>query len=251
MSDRETEKRLAACHAARLVRDGMFVGLGTGTTAAYAVRELGIRVAAGLKITGTATSNATEALASSVGITLVPFDRLARVDLTIDGADEIDSMFRAIKGGGGALLREKVVAAASDEMIVVVDSSKPVTQLGRFPLPVEVLPFASSFVEQTLQGFGASPMKRLRPDGSVFLTDQGSYLYDLSLGAITNPEALAAQLDAIPGVIEHGLFLTEVDTIIIGRGNGVEIFSRKCCGCSSTKNKDENINTATGNSEVV
>ena len=139
----ESEKALAAMRAVEEVRDGMLVGLGTGSTAAYAVESLSKRIRHGLRITAVATSQATETLARRLAVPLIPFQRLSSVDLTIDGADEIDHRFQAIKGGGGALLREKVIAAASTRVIVIVDSSKLVPQLGKFPLPVEVVPFAT------------------------------------------------------------------------------------------------------------
>jgi len=227
MSDLENEKARAAYRAVDEVGDGMLLGLGTGSTAAYAIRELGKRVSQGLRIEATATSVASENLARSVGIELRPFNSIGRVDLTIDGADEVDPDLRAIKGGGGALLREKVVAAASDRVTIIVDSSKPVTCLGKFKLPVEVLPFAISYVQQTLTTNKISMTQRLNRDGTPFLTDQGAYILDLSLGLIKDPVQLARWLDGIPGVIEHGLFLTEIDALFIGRGNDVEIINRE------------------------
>ena len=226
MADLEAEKALAAAHAVKEVRDGMLVGLGTGSTAAYAVRLLGERVKQGLAITGTATSRATEALAQSVGIALAPFEEISRVDLTIDGADEIDSQLRAIKGGGGALLREKLIASASDRLIVIVDSSKPVKQLGHSKLPVETLPFGRAYVETKLAALGVSPTRRTKADGTPFLTDQGNHIFDLAYGEIADPIATAATLDAIVGVFEHGLFLTEIDQVIIAQGDTLEIIDR-------------------------
>ncbi len=227
-ADLEAEKALAARRAVDEIRDGMRVGLGTGSTAAYAIREIAKRVMAGLKITAAATSHATQELASGLGIPVIPFEQLAQLDLTIDGADEVDPGLNAIKGGGGALLREKIVAAASDRMIVIVDSSKFVAQLGRFKLPVEVLPFACAFVERKiLESFNIHAQKRMRPDVTPFLTDQQNYILDLHFGVIDNPAGLAAQLEAIPGIIEHGLFLTEVDEVFVGRQNHVEILTRR------------------------
>lgn len=229
MPDLEAEKSLAATRAVEEVRQGMLVGLGTGSTAAYAIRRLGELVGGGLKIEGTATSKATETLAQSVGIPLVPFDGVARVDLTIDGADEIDPHLRAIKGGGGALLREKIVASASQRVIIIVDSSKPKARLGSFRLPVEVIPFASGYVEARIARFGVPAAKRM--SGSApFVTDQGNHIIDMSFGEIPDPEGLASDLDAIPGVVEHGLFLSEISAVVIARGDTIEIIQREGAG---------------------
>ncbi|MEA3051407.1 MAG: ribose 5-phosphate isomerase [Sphingomonadales bacterium] len=226
MADKEAEKKQAASRAVDEVRDGMLVGLGTGSTAEYVVREIAARIARGLRITATSTSRATEALARSLAIPLVAFEAVARVDLTIDGADEVDSGLRAIKGGGGAMLREKIVAAASDRMVVAVDSSKLVPILGRFPLPVEVLPFAASFAARRLEELGPGPRRRTTSDGSPFLTDQKAYIFDLPLGAIPDPEGLARTLERLPGLIGHGLFLDEIDTVVVGEGEGVRVLRR-------------------------
>lgn len=226
MPDLEAEKALAAARAVQEVEDGMLVGLGTGSTASYAVRFLAEEMGKGLRFKGTATSRATEALAQSLGIELVPFEGISRVDLTIDGADEVDPQLRAIKGGGGALLREKLVASASDRVIVSVDSSKSVDRLGRFRLPVEALPFGRAYVESALASLGAPVALRTKADGTPFVTDQGGYIFDLGFGCMYDPEALAAALDAIVGVVEHGLFLTEIDTVVIARGDTLEIIDR-------------------------
>jgi ribose 5-phosphate isomerase A len=156
----------------------------------------------------------------------VNFAGLSRVDLTIDGADEIDGDLHAIKGGGGALLREKIVAAASTRMIAVVDSSKLVPRLGRFPLPIEALPFAAAWVEQCVSDLGARVRQRAGPDASPFTTDQGNFVFDAAFGEITDAAGLARTLDGIAGVLEHGLFISEIDAVYIGRGNGVEMRTR-------------------------
>lgn len=230
MVNLEAEKALAATRAADEIRGGMLVGLGTGTTASYAIRELGRRIAAGLRIDAVATSQASATLARSVGVPLIPFEHLARVDLTIDGVDEIDPALNAIKGRGGALLREKIVAAASDRMIVIADSSKAVERLGRSRVPVEVFTFASTWVERAIGSLAVSFEWRTLGDGSPFLTDQGNFIFDLSFGPIADPPALAAALDAIPGIVEHGLFLSEIDSAFIGRGGTVDELhrSRSC-----------------------
>lgn len=225
--DLEAEKALAAFRAVDEVRIGMVVGLGTGSTAAYAIREIGRRVSAGLRIQVVSTSSASEALARSVGLEPLDLASVARLDLTIDGADEITRECHAIKGGGGALLREKIVGAASDRMVVIVDSSKPVDVLGRFPLPVEVLPFARLWAERALaEALGVAPVLRTR-NGVPFQTDQGNLILDLHLGAMPDPVEVAAALAALPGVVEHGLFLTQIDTVVIARGDTFELIERR------------------------
>jgi ribose 5-phosphate isomerase A len=224
--DREAERAAAAEAAVAEIRDGMLVGLGSGATAAFGVRAIGRRVAQGLRIECVATSRATEALARAVGLSIRPFDDVARLDLTIDGADEIDPELRAIKGGGGALLREKVVASASDRVCIVVDSSKPVARLGAFPLPVEVLPFAAAWVTRALIGLGGAPTRRRGADGSPFQTDQGNAIFDTAFGLLDDPDALARQLSQVAGIVEHGLFLDQIDTLFIGRTGGVDVRRR-------------------------
>lgn len=226
MADLEAEKAAAAEAAVNEVRDGMLIGLGSGSTAAYAVKAVGRRALQGLHVDCVATSVATETLAKSVGLTIKPFDDVSRVDLTIDGANEVDPSLRAIKGGGGALLREKVVAAASDRVIIIVDSSKPVAQLGRFKLPVEVLPFAGAWVMRVLTEIGGNPTRRVRADGTPFRTDQGNFIVDAAFQVIPDPVQLAARLARVPGIVEHGLFLDETDSVFIGRSEGVEIIHR-------------------------
>lgn len=226
MTNYENEKALAASRAVEEIRDGMLVGLGTGSTANYALRGIAQRLRSGLRMTATATSEATAALAKSLNIPLVPFNGISRVDLTIDGADEIDPQFRAIKGSGGALLREKVVAAASDREIIVVDSTKLVAVLGGFKLPVEVLPFAAAFAERSLREFDAPVVRRVQADGSAYTTDQGAYIYDIAFGVIADPESLARRIERIPGVIEHGLFLDQIDTVIVATGETVQVSNR-------------------------
>lgn len=226
MTDLEAEKALAASRAVDEIESGMLVGLGTGSTAAYAIRELGRRVAEGLAITAVATSKASDALAREVGIDVLAFQDVAQVDVTIDGADEITPGLTAIKGGGGALLREKVVAAASRRVIIIVDSSKPVATLGKFKLPLEVLPFAISWVKRAVGSLGAVPELRIR-NGTPVQTDQGNLILDVPFGSIPDPQRLALALDAVPGLIEHGLFLTEIHTAVIARGTDVQVIDRQ------------------------
>jgi ribose 5-phosphate isomerase A len=218
----EAEKENAGRAAAKLVRDGDVVGLGTGSTAYFTVIALGERVKAGLKIVGIPTSVKTADLARSVGIPLTTLDEHPEIDITIDGADEIDPQLRMIKGGGGALLREKVVASASKKMVVITDSAKAVPVLGRFPLPVEVIAFARAVVEKKIVALGGSPRLRAKPDGSPYITDNGNQILDCSFGKIADPPALALSLSNIPGIVEHGLFIDLASIALVGRGDRVE-----------------------------
>lgn len=224
--DLDAEKAAAAEAAVAELRDGMLVGLGSGSTAAHAVRAIGRLVGQGLRIECVATSRATEALARSVGLSVRPFDDVARLDLTIDGADEIDPGLRAIKGGGGALLREKVVASASDRVSIIVDSTKPVARLGAFPVPVEVFPFAAAWVTRALIALGGVPAPRRGADGAPFQTDQGNAILDTAFGFIDDPDTLASRLSQVAGIVEHGLFLDQIDTLYIGRPGGVDVRRR-------------------------
>lgn len=213
MADAAELKTAAARAAADEIRDGMRVGIGTGSTAEAFVRVLAERVSGGLSIVGVATSERTEALCRACSVPTVPLDECPELDVTVDGADEIGPGLALIKGGGGALLREKIVAAASRRMVVIADGTKQVATLGRFPLPVEVVPFGLGAtrraVAQALARAGCPGEITLRtgPDGAAFLTDGGHLILDAHPGRIPDPEALAAALAALPGVVEHGLFL--------------------------------------------
>ena len=220
MADLATHKRIAAEAAVAEIEAGMVVGLGTGTTAAFAIAALGARVAKGLRVTAAGTSIATERAARAAGIAIIAFEDIGLVDLAIDGADEIDPVFRAIKGGGGAMVREKIVAASATRMICIVDAGKPVACLSR-PLPIEVLPFARAFVSREIEKLGGRPRPRNDTAGRPILSDQSNLLIDCAFGAIADPSALAAALDAVPGLIGHGLFLTEIDALFVGTGDGV------------------------------
>jgi ribose 5-phosphate isomerase len=211
----DDDKKAAAVAAVLEVRDGMLVGLGTGSTAAFAIRALGERVAEGLAIRAVVTSDASGKLAREVGIDVLDFADIAAVDLTIDGADEIDSRCFAIKGAGGAMLREKIVAASSARMIVIADGSKQVERIGAVKLPVEVLPFALAYVMRVLTDMGAAPVIR-----DNYRTDQGNLVVDCHFATLDDPRATATALSAIPGILGHGLFLDEVDAAYIAT-NGV------------------------------
>lgn len=221
-------KRNAAEAALALVQPDMILGLGTGSTAAIFVTLLGERVKAGLNIVGTPTSEATDRLARQVGIRIVSPDELSRIDLTIDGADEFDSALNLIKGGGAALLREKIIAEASDRMVVIADAAKEVVTLGKFPLPVEVNPFASELTRRRIHarleaaGLGASPSSwRMATRESLLHTDGGHLILDIACGSIPDPVQLAALLDDVPGVVEHGLFIGYASEVIVGEAGGV------------------------------
>jgi ribose 5-phosphate isomerase A len=226
----ESLKREAARRALDLVEPGMRLGLGTGTTARYFVEFVGQKVAAGLDVLCVATSEATEAQAKTLGIPVTTLDELPELDLTVDGADEIDPELRLIKGGGGALLREKIVAAASRSMAVIADATKRVSQLGAFPLPVEVVPFGlratRRHIERALADLGLAGSMRLRGGATPFVTDGGHHIFDCSLGAIPDPERLANVLSVIPGVVEHGLFISYARTAIIADAEKVEVLGQ-------------------------
>src|SRR5205809_4383380 len=213
--NKDLEKETAARAAVELVRDGQLVGLGTGSTAAYAVRFLGERVQAGLKIKGIPTSVRTKELATNLGIPLATLDEFQQIDITIDGADEIDPELRLIKGGGGALLREKVVASASRKMVVIADSSKQVSRLGRFPLPVEVIAFAETVIRKKIAALGASVKLRQYAYWNRITTDEGHHILDCSFGESSDPPALARELKTMPGVVEQGLFIYLVTVALI------------------------------------
>jgi len=217
----QNEKELAGRAAAELVVSGNIVGLGTGSTAYFAVLALGERVKSGLKIIGIPTSVATAELARAVNIPLSTLDEHPEIDITIDGADEVDPQLRLIKGGGGALLREKIIAAASKKMVVVADSTKLVPALGKFPLPVEIIPFAEVVLEKKITALGASCKLRNRADGTAFVTDEGHHILDCSFGKIADPPALARSLNEMPGVVEHGLFIGIAKLALVGKGSTV------------------------------
>ncbi len=227
LSPIDKAKFVAAKKSVEFVEDGMRVGLGTGSTAAWMVRCLGEMVREdGLKIRGVPTSTRTAALAREVGIEVISLDEARWLDVTIDGADEFDADFNLIKGGGGALLQEKIVATASDRMIVISDVSKEVETLGAFPLPVEVIPFGwqttKALVEEMLDSMdvlGQSSTLRMNGD-TPFFTDEGNHIIDLHLNRIGNPRQLAMVLNQIPGVVENGLFIDICDTVIVGYGDG-------------------------------
>ncbi len=224
LRDTSLEKEAAARASLRFVRDGNIIGLGTGSTAAYAVRFLGERVQAGLNIRGIPTSVHTKELATTLGIPLTTLDEFQQIDVTIDGADEFDPQLNLIKGGGGALLREKIIASASRQLVIIVDSSKQVAVLGKFPLPVEVIPFAQPLVAKRIAALGAGVRVRQDENGNPFATDEGHHILDCSFGQIPDPPALARKLSDMPGVVEHGLFIDLATVVLMAKGEDVTEF---------------------------
>lgn len=217
MQAKDAAKRAAARRAVTLVQDNTIVGLGTGSTAFHAIVRLGELVAQGLSIQAVATSLETERIARERGIPLLT--EFSHIDVTIDGADEVDESGNLIKGGGGALTREKIVAAASSREIIVVDESKQVAQLGAFPLPVEVLPFGRRFVSGVLEAMGCHVTLRRQAE-QPFLTDNQNYILDCRFGKIEDPETLVLEINAIPGVVENGLFVGLSDVVLVGHAQG-------------------------------
>lgn len=223
MTEINQEKRLAAERSLQYVHDGMCLGLGSGATAAIMLELLGQRVRDGLRVRGVPTSETSRDLAQREGIPLIDFDQVSQLDLTIDGADEVDPQRNLIKGGGGALLREKIVASLSRHVVIIVDSHKQVPQLGAFPLPVEVVQFAWKPLAERLADLNGKPVLRLDEDGQPYKTDEQNFILDCAFGRIDDPVALAARLDAMPGVVDHGLFIDFNPTVIVGHGNGTSV----------------------------
>jgi ribose 5-phosphate isomerase A len=221
----------AAQAALQYVKDGMIVGLGTGSTSAHFVRQLGERVRQGLRVKGVPTSEATRNLAEQAGVPLLEISQVSSIDVDVDGADEIDTAFRLIKGGGGALLREKIVAAASKQMVVIADESKWVDSLGAFPLPVEVTRFGFALtqerVSRALRATGCEGhevvLRVAGKSNEPVITDGGNYILDAHAQHIPDPAALAAALKEIAGVVEHGLFIGLAHVVIIGKGKGADV----------------------------
>jgi ribose 5-phosphate isomerase A len=226
-------KRDAAIKALDFVTDGMKLGLGSGSTAEAFLDVLGPRVRGGLNIIGVPTSERTAEKARALGIPLGTLEQLAPLDLDIDGADESDRSLNLIKGGGGAHLREKIVAASSKRFLVIADKSKLVRRLGKFPLPVEIIEYGKVTTLARMReafatlGYGEVPMTLREKDGAVFKTDSGNIIYDCAFGAIKNATKLAAALDGVTGVVDHGLFIKMADTLILAGPKGAQILTRR------------------------
>ncbi len=217
----DQEKEAAARASLRFVQDGQVIGLGTGSTAAYFIQLLAERVKNGLRVRGIPTSDRSRDLALSLGIPLTTLAECQEIAVTVDGADEFDPQLRLIKGGGGALLREKIVASASKQMVVVTDASKQVKKLGKFPLPVEVVPFAEVLVAKRIRALGADVQLRAGADGNPYVTDETNHILDCRFGEIQDADGLARSLSDMPGVVEHGLFIGMASVVLVARGGKV------------------------------
>jgi ribose 5-phosphate isomerase A len=223
----DQEKEAAARASLRFVKDGQVVGLGTGSTAAYFIKLLGEEVKNGLRVRGIPTSVRSRELAVSLGIPLITLDDCQEIDVTVDGADEVDSQLRLIKGGGGALLREKIVASATRQMIVVADASKQVHRLGKFPLPVEVIRFAQALVAKRIAALAAEVQLRRDAEGKAYLTDENNHILDCRFGEMQDPDGLARELSEMPGVVEHGLFIGMASMALFAHGSEIVELKRQ------------------------
>ena len=219
--DKDLEKQAVARAALGFVENGQVVGLGSGSTSTYFIQFLGERVKAGLKIRGVPTSVRTQQLAEKCGIPLTTLDQVEALDLDVDGADEFDPQLQLVKGGGGALLREKIIASASKTFVVLADSSKQVPILGRFPLPVEVIPFAETLLAHRISALGATVTLRKATDGAAYKTDEGHHILDCHFGRIPDPAKLARTLSDMPGIVEHGLFINMATVVLLAKDKQV------------------------------
>jgi ribose 5-phosphate isomerase A len=217
----DQEKEAAARASLRYVQDGQVVGLGTGSTAGHFIQLLAEQVKSGLRVRGIPTSVRSQELALSLGIPLTTLDECQEIDVTVDGADEVDPQLRLIKGGGGAMLREKIVASATKQLVIVADASKQVATLGKFPLPVEVIPFAQALVAKRIAALGADVRPRVDGNGAPYVTDEKNHILDCHFGAIPDADELAQKLSAMPGIVEHGLFVGMASVIVIAKGSEI------------------------------
>jgi ribose 5-phosphate isomerase A len=217
----DQEKETAARASLRFIKDGQVVGLGSGSTATYFIQMLGELVQKGLRIRGIPSSARSGEQAAKLGIPLTTLDECQQIDVTVDGADEVDPQLRLIKGGGGALLHEKIVASATRQLVIVVDATKRVPVLGKFPLPVEVIKFAKALVQKRIEALGARVELRQKADGSPFLTDENNYILDCHFGQIRGADGLANRLSDMPGVVEHGLFIGMASVVLVANGSEI------------------------------
>jgi ribose 5-phosphate isomerase A len=217
----DLEKEAAARASLRFIKDGQVVGLGTGSTAAYFIQLLGEQVKNGLRIRGIPSSDRSREQAASLGIPLTTLDECQQIDVTVDGADEVDPQLRLIKGGGGALLREKIVASATKQYVIITDATKRVPVLGKFPLPVEVIKFAQALVRKKIEALGAAVELRRDAGGNPYLTDEDNYILDCRFGQIPDADGLARRLSDMPGVVEHGLFIGMASVVLVANGSEI------------------------------
>lgn len=220
------QKRIAGIKATEYIQDGIVLGLGTGSTAYYMIKRVGEFVQSGMNLKAVATSKSTENLAKELNIPLIDIDEVDRIDLVIDGVDEIDSQFNAIKGGGGALFREKIVANLAKEVIWIMDESKLVDNIGDFPLPVEILPYGYTLVIKKLHDYSLNPVIRMK-DGKFFITDNGNYIVDLHIGKPMNINDVYNKVNGIVGVLEIGLFINMCKRIIVGTNSGAKVIENR------------------------
>jgi len=223
----DQEKEAAARASLRFIKSGQVVGLGTGSTAASFIRLLAEQVKNGLLIRGIPTSVRSRELAESLGIPLTTLDECQEIDVTVDGADEVDPELRLIKGGGGALLREKVIASATKHFVIVADATKQVPRLGKFPLPVEVIRFAQALVAKKIAALGADVRLRLQANGTPYVTDESNHIFDCRFDEIADADNLARQLSDMPGIVEHGLFIGMASTVLLAKGDEIVELHRR------------------------
>ncbi len=223
MNEINSEKQLAALEAVKEIKDGMIVGLGTGSTAYFAIQAVGELVKNGMQLQTIPTSEQTKQMSINLGIPMIDINSVESIDITIDGADEFTANLELIKGGGGALLREKIVASLTQKQIIITDSSKQVQRLGKFKLPIEVIPMATSYVQRQLKNIGGEGFIRWSKS-KEYLTDQGNYIIDADFGLIDNPSELDKQLNNIVGIVEHGLFINIAHKIIMSKDRELVIF---------------------------
>lgn len=232
--DQQDLKEMVGEAAAAEIGDGMHIGIGTGSTAEAFIRALAIRVKDGLSVHGVPTSERSAELCHELGIPIGTLNDLGPLDMTVDGADEVDGELQLIKGGGGAHLREKIVASASDRVLIIVDESKIVGHLGAFPLPIEFVPFEADYTARMVQGMmcevlerDVTSTQRMDADGLAFMTDSDNFIWDFHCGVISDPESLALALDTVPGLVEHGLFVGLADAVMTASVEGVRTIHRE------------------------